>query len=346
MTVGPPRASEPRAPWPDILEFFDIGALVGTPTPVVGGWSHSVWRVDSHQGVFAVKEMVEMPGAWWIEQLEAATAFEMAAWEAHAVPMPEPITARESGGLLARLGTPEAARLVYRCHRWVEGRPCVDDTADVARSATAGELIAALAGLYMHGGTTADQLQWNALDAFDDTVAEARSMSVDWAELLAGLKPLVSELRSDYCALAERALPMVVCHRDVDPKNVLIDRPGRLVLTDWDYAGPRLLASELLAVAISFAGGTFHRDEDCVFAAVDAYRLAEGPHLSFENAAPTMIEEGFRWIMLNAWRALGHRGVTTEEAAFAASVVRKQAQTWPASVAAARLWSKRLTDRT
>jgi hypothetical protein len=135
---------------------------------------------------------------------------------------------------------------------------------------------------------------------------------------------------------------MTVAHRDVDPKNALTGAGQEVVLVDWDYAGPRLIAAELLDAALSFAGGPVDIDEACVLATVDAYGYADGPEISFADAAAPIIEEGFRWIMLNAWRCLGHRGVTAEQQDFAGTVVRTLAPSWPASVSGTREWAQRL----
>lgn len=116
----------------------------------------------------------------------------------------------------------------------------------------------------------AENLAWNALEAYDATVDEAVATARDWAPLLMSLRPLVEELRSEFENLRDRAEPMLVMHRDVNPKNAVQRGDGVVALVDWDYAGPVLPASELLGVALSFAGGPSDADEDCVSACIDA----------------------------------------------------------------------------
>lgn len=106
-----------------------------------------------------------------------------------------------------------------------------------------------------------------------------------------------------------------------------------------------LVACELLDAALSFAGGPSDADEACVLTTVDAYGDAGGPPLDFTDAAAPLVEGGFRWIMLNAWRALGHRGVPEHEKQFAAEVVQDLAPAWPASAAATRRWAQDLGTR-
>ncbi len=144
---------------------------------------------------------------------------------------------------------------------------------------------------------------------------------MDWAPLLGELHPQVVALRRDFTGLAARAKPMIVTHRDIDPKNASLMPDGKVALFDWDYAGPRLLATELLDAAISFAGGPVDVDETCVYAAVDAYLDVGGSPVSFDHAVAPLVEEHFRWIMLNAWRSLGHRGVPRVQQEFAGKLV-------------------------
>lgn len=344
MLARPPRATDPIVPWRDVLGLFGLPSPLHAPDAVVGGWSHSVWRVETLEGVYAIKEMLDNPAGWWIEQLDTAIAFELTAWRSGTIAMAEPIPVAGSDQLLGRLDAGHVPRR-YRCHRWVEGQPCLDLPPNVERSARVGVIVAALAQLDVQGGTTADRLPWNALDAYDDTVAEAMSKRLDWAHALAELRPFVTKLREDFIDLADRAKPTAVVHRDIDPKNTSLRIDNEVALFDWDYAGPRLIASELLDAALSFAGGVLDVEAACFLATIDSYRESGGPPVDFSDAAPPLIEEGFRWIMLNAWRCLGHRGVSPEQESFAASVVRALAPTWPDSVTATQTWGQWVVDR-
>lgn len=340
MLSGPPRTADPIADWCDITALFGLPEPHSTPSAVLGGWSHSVWKVDTEAGTFAIKEMREGRGGWWIDQLEAAIAFELAAWRAGTVAMAEPIPVEGSDLFHGRLVVGDAHRR-YRCHRWVDGEPALGTDPDRRRPAQVGVIVAELSRLDVRKGTTADQLEWNAIDAYDDTVAEASSRGLDWTHALAGLRPHVERLRHDFEDLARRAIPMTVTHRDIDPKNARIRADGDVVLFDWDNAGPRLLESELLVSALSFAGTGGHADENCVLSTLDAYVEAGGRPLAFADAAAPIAEGGFRWIMLNAWRSLGHRDVSPEQQAFAGSMVKQLSATWPADAERVRAWASR-----
>lgn len=329
MTYGPPRDRDPIAKWADVMALFGLPTPLITPSPVLGGWSHSVWRVETGDGSFAVKEMREGSGSWWMEHFDNATEFELAAWRARTIAMAEPVGVAGSTALLGRLQVGTDHRW-YRCHHWVGGEQCLEDEPDPRRSAQVGGIVAALSRLNRQKGTTADQLPWNALDAYNDTVAEARARRVGWADALADLEPQVEQLHDEFSELARLALPMWMSHRDLDPKNSAMRPDGALVLFDWDNAGPRLFESELLEAATSFAGQGTEVDAGCVTATLDAYVRAGGRPLTFDHAAAPIAADGFGWIMLNAWRSLGHRDTTPEQQTFAGVMVKELAAAWPA----------------
>ena len=340
---GPPRDAEPVVPAAIVVSAFGIPTgRVGVKI-LEGGWSHQLWRIDTDAGSYVIKQMRRELGSWWMQDLERACEFELAVWEAGIVPMPEPMVVLESGGLLAGF-LDFSDDHVYRCHRWVENRPSLGDTPSTQRSREIGAITAQLHRLgFPTDATTRDGLPWNALDAFEDTIADAWSQSKPWAGPLESLAPLVEELRSDFTALAEENVPLCFTHRDLDPKNVGVRADESLVVFDWDYAGPRLAAADLLDVAISFAGGPGAIDQECMQATVDAYR-GHGLVEAFEHAAPVIVEEGFRWLMLNAWRALGHRNITAAQVEFADSLVRDLAEDWPSSASAVRVLSNALSE--
>ncbi len=342
MVVGPPRETHPAAPWSEVLALFGLPPLLHPPTIVVGGWTHGLWRVKTLDGTYAIKEMVVQPGDWWIEQLDTAMDFELAAWRSGRILMAEPVPVAGSDQLLGRVQVGVSSR-GYRCHRWVQGEPCHGLVPDLQRSRRVGMIVAGLARLDIQKGTTADQLPGNAIDAFEKTVEEASGKGMEWAKSLSDLRPYVATLREEFAELAAKAVPTAIMHRDLDPKNTLAGVLGEIVLLDWDYAGPRLLASELLDAALSFAGGPADADEACVLGPIEGYVESGGPPVLWSLAAPPLVEEGFRWIMLNAWRCLGHRGLSPQQRSFACSLLRGLISEWPESITATRAWALRLT---
>lgn len=349
MVIPPPPSLRPVAGWDEVAALFGFGALVGDPIGVVGGWSHHLWRLETDSGSFAVKELVPASSGWWAERLEDAIGLEKAAWAAGTVPMAEPIPVAGSGRLVgAVLVRGQEHR--YRCHRWVEGTPGLELSPSEGVSARVGASVAAVAALGLDGGTSASCLASDALDVYEATVAEAKIQGAGWADELDRLQPLVEELRADLADLAGRAEPLLIMHRDVDPKNACLRADGAVALFDWDYSGPALPGAELLGAALAFArrgGGAepLHRagrlqvSETCLVATLDAYERVTGHLPDMRGAAAPRVEEGFRWLMLNARRALGWEPATPDQAKRAEPVVTSMCSDWPRGTAAVRAWA-------
>jgi Ser/Thr protein kinase RdoA (MazF antagonist) len=278
---------------------------------VPGAWPNRLWRLETEQGRFAIKELrgsTEVDG--WSQRLQVTMTVERAAWTAGAIPMAEPMTAVGSGGgWLAEVATTTGQRVTVRCHRWVPGTPATAVAPSPAMAADVGRSLAALHALGLAApATTATGLVSLSLAAWHQTVTQTRRAGLAWAGELAGLTPLVEQLTQRLQALQRQGRPMLLSHRDLDPKNAVVRPDQRVALLDWDYAGPILAASELLVTALSFAGGTLQPDAACVRACVRGF-LDAGGHVQPPDLLDTAVihQESLAWLWLNVDRCLGRR---------------------------------------
>ncbi|MFN0094979.1 MAG: phosphotransferase [Dehalococcoidia bacterium] len=292
--------------WEAVLPAFGLGRLVGRPRPVTGGWVNRVWCVEATNGLFAVKEMADSHKADWTVQFQQALRLELTAWDSGMVPMAEPVRTVTGDAIVDLPGSQSGPRL-HRCHRWVTGEPCLEVQLGLDDARSVGRSVAAVLNLRLGAGSSLEAFQSPGLDSFEATLDEAIGVGKAWARSLEGLTPGVNELRHELAALRGAAVPLLLCHRDLDPKNTTRRPDGELSIQDWDYAGPMLPSAELLGVALSFAGGPERPDDALVSAVLDSYRRASGHDLSFAHAATPLLSEGFNWLMFNVWLGLGHR---------------------------------------
>src|ERR1700723_596886 len=232
---------------------------LGTPlrpmTRVHGKSSNRMYRLDTDQGSFAVKEL-NLVDRRWTYRVEDVFRFERAAFAA-GIPMPEPISASHD-------------TLV---HRWVEGETVPEAPVPAAYAFEIGEILARI----------------HALDVAWTHVPVEEPTSRDWPELAARAaatgQPWAGELASHvetFLAIArlvdtcERPGPVVLTHKDIRPWNLLA-RDGRPVVLDWELSGTLELASELGSTALSVAKGPGFDDiEPVIFRSVLAGYVAEG----------------------------------------------------------------------
>lgn len=243
---------------------------------VHGGFANRMYRLDTDQGSFAVKEL-NLLDRRWTYRAQDVFRFERAAFDA-GIPMPEPISASRH-------------TLV---HRWVEGEKMPEAPVPAAYALEIGEILARIHAL---------DVAWTHVSIEDPT-------SRDWPELAeratAAGQPWAGELTSQvetFLAIAhfvdtcERPGPVVLTHKDIQPWNLLA-REGRPVVLDWELSGMLDLSGELGSTALSLAKGPGFDDiQPAIFHSVlDGYVAGGG----------TLPPSGPSWFafMIGGW--LGH----------------------------------------
>ncbi|TCC25115.1 phosphotransferase family protein [Kribbella speibonae] len=238
------------------MNLSQLGTPVRPMIRVHGGFANRMYRLDTDQGSFAVKELnvVDRRSAYHVEDV---FRFEQAAFAA-GVPMPEPVSASDT--LLV--------------HRWAEGEKVPEAPVSEAYAFEIGEILARI----------------HSLDVDWPHEPTEEPVSHDWAELAeraaATGQPWADELASrvdTFLAIAqfvetcERPGPVVLTHKDIQPWNLLA-RDGRPVVLDWELSGMLDLSGELGSTALSIAKGPgLDSIEPTIFRAVlDGYVAAGG----------------------------------------------------------------------
>jgi aminoglycoside phosphotransferase (APT) family kinase protein len=258
------------------MELSQLGAPIRPMVRVHGGFANRMYRLDTDQGSFAVKEL-NLVDRRWTYHVEDVFRFERAAF-ADGIPMPEPISASHD-------------TLV---HRWVEGEKVPEAAVSAAYAFEIGEILARIHAL---------DVEWTHVSTEEPTPR-------DWPELAqraaATEQPWADELAArveKFLAIAhfvdtcERPGPVVLTHKDIQPWNLLA-RDGRPVVLDWELSGMLDLSSELGSTALSLAKGPGFDDiQPAIFRSVlDGYVAAGG----------TLPPPGPSWFvfMISGW--LGH----------------------------------------
>ncbi|MBZ2196171.1 phosphotransferase family protein [Occultella gossypii] len=215
------------------MDLSHLGAPIGPMTRVHGGFANRMYRLDTDQGSFAVKEL-NLDDRRRTYRVGDVFRFEQAAFAA-GIPMPEPISA--SDHLLI--------------HRWVDGQKVPEAPVPAAFALEIGEILARIHAL---------DVEWTEESTEDPTPR-------DWPELAARAaatgQPWADELASHveaFLAIAhfvdtcERPGPVVLTHKDIQPWNLLA-RDDRPVVLDWELSGMLDLAGELGSTALGLAKG-------------------------------------------------------------------------------------------
>jgi len=309
MLVAVPDPDVPRtdAPAPaGVLAAFGEPGQVTAYDEVAGGWSNRVWHLTTTRGDYAVKEL---RNAWgeprWREWLAEGWRLELAA-RAAGVAMPEPVANPATGEALAYVvrsdGSGEAP---VRLHRWVGSTRVPREPVGPELARWVGRTLATVHALAMRP-TAPDvysgRVGLTTADVWPDLVARSRAAGAPWAEQLAAAEAVARRAS----ALLEAWDPAeeVLCHGDVDQKNLLVAEDGPR-LCDWDVVLPRLPAQDLAEAAMSMA---CWRSPRAAVAVIDGYREHGGAvgDIAPSDLGPSLASR-LGWIRFSIDRALGAR---------------------------------------
>ncbi|WP_198676304.1 phosphotransferase family protein [Kribbella monticola] len=237
-------------------DLAQLGTPIGPMIRVHGGFANRLYRLDTDQGSFAVKEL-NLADRRSTYHVEDVFRFEQAAFAA-GIPMPEPVRAGQH--LLV--------------HRWVEGEKLPEAPVPAAYGFEIGEILARLHALDVDGprGSSEDPVARDWPELAERAVATGQP----WAgELAAQVETFLAI--AHFVDTCERPGPVVLTHRDIQPWNLLV-RHGRPVVLDWELSGMLDLSGELGSTALSLAKGPGFDDiEPTIFRSVlDGYVAGGG----------------------------------------------------------------------
>ncbi|WAJ31819.1 phosphotransferase [Arthrobacter sp. FX8] len=258
------------------MNLSHLGAPIGPMIRVHGGFANRVYRLDTDQGSFAVKEL-NLVDRRWTYRVEDVFRFERAAFAA-GIPMPEPISASHH-------------TLV---HRWVEGEKLPEAPVSAEYAFEIGEILARVHPL---------DIPWTQVPVEDpvprdwpELAVRAAATGQPWADELASHVETFLEI-ARFVDTCERPGPVVLTHRDIQPWN-LLTRERRPVVLDWELSGMLDLSGELGSTALSIAKGCGFDDiKPSIFRSVlEGYVAGDG----------TLPPSGPSWFVLMIGGWLGH----------------------------------------
>lgn len=286
------------------LRRFDLGDPLEPPKAVAEAWSNEVYRVTTRRGTFAVKLFPPNLSASRRQVLLDAIRFEQRALTA-GIGGPEPVRTGD-GEILADFPVQSGIRTA-RCHTWVYGMPASQVVGRDGIAGPAGRVLGQLHALRDPGGDTS-QLQGPDQDRWARAVSACRGAKLPWAAEMEAITPLVRQLADRIDDLRRQRRPMQLSHRDFDPKNAVVDTDGRLIITDWDHAGPVVPGVELVTAAMSFV-----RTDDQLGQFAAAYRQAGGSAGPADEQALSIERAELDWILRNVEAVVENRlGPETE----------------------------------
>jgi Ser/Thr protein kinase RdoA (MazF antagonist) len=271
-----------------------------------------IWRLDLGADRFAVKELF-----WDADEESARNEAELTAHlEAAGIRLPASVPG-PGGCFVARLPADSGGGWL-RLYRWVDGVPV--DLAGAGVAARAGGLLGRLHACALPPRGEADPWYDTVPDpaGWDQLADSALAHRAPWAAPLAERTGLLRELST--LVTPQAGEPLITCHRDLHPDNVLADGSGELVLLDWDDVGPASPGRELAYLLVAWHVHDGKPDATAVRSTLAAYQAAGGPGRirdmqSFGMLIACMLNflQSQAGVALNPNAAAGHRQHADDE---------------------------------
>lgn len=196
-----------------------------------------IFCLPTVDGSFAVKELF-----WSVAEADVVREVQFRdAAARHGVPTPASLRTAD-GSYVAQLPAELGGKYV-RVYTWVDGVP--DSGTEV------GTWIAGVLGtLHAIGHPSTGEIDdWYRKPptavGFAELIDRGERANALWTSRLRDAQPRILELISAVCAVDPDRV--IMCHRDIQPQNVLRTKDGP-VLVDWDDAGPAAPDWELATV--------------------------------------------------------------------------------------------------
>lgn len=245
----------------DVAELARRFSLGGTARlsdrPVARGRQGVVWRLETADGLWAVKQEFHPSGE---DEVRLPTAFQEAAYAA-GVPTPA-VRRTTAGSVFAAVDGGQ-----FRVYEWVDLRapdPYLDPE-------LVGTVVAAVHQVSVADGGRFDVWYHQPVgaDRWDRLVGRLRAAGAPFADRLAGLRDELVALES----WLEPPQVLRTCHRDLWADNVLPTAAGGVCVIDWENSGPADPSQELGCVLFEFG----RTDPGRARALTDGYQAAGGP---------------------------------------------------------------------
>jgi len=316
-------------------------------TPVTGGLTHQMWRLETDRGDFAVKEInIDPGGTWQAPWIERAFTLECAAFDA-GVPMPRPVPAVATGLCLAEVARRNGSSATARVHAWVEGEGLHHTVYPADVAAHVAGVIATIHAMHMPAGETlSDALRVGGDEHWQALAERVERSDIEWRWELRGLLHTVRDLEAYVDASRHDTSPLILSHRDADQKNWMKTASAELLLVDWDAAGRVHPRHEVAGLALRWAGvGLGEPDWKVVRAWIRGYREAGGKLDSIQPGdLGEFVSVAIWWFEYNVRRALGERARDEADRRLGMDMARREFKSLPRVLGSIERWARVLGE--
>lgn len=285
-----------------ICDAFGIGTPQGTPQPVTGGLLHRMWRLETDNGLFAVKvlnsEIMSRPDAKTNYRVSERIAHQAYMKGIRAVP----------AKIVCSDPWIELNGEYVMVFDWVDGVTLLPEACTSEHGKRIGEILLQIHNL----DVVIDGLELPTFSAISGNTWEChiekacRDASCWGLSRESLLQDVTNWSRLYQDAVNNLLQTFVISHRDLDSKNVVWNHEGFPYLIDWESAGYVNPTVELIEVALNWSrshDGTVNKER--FQGVIQAYLHAGGTlHSEVIDAVYGSFGGMLGWLKYNMRRSL------------------------------------------
>ena len=287
-----------------LSRLFELGAFRGTISPVPGGFHHSMWRLETQSGCFAVKQLaddMDMNDAATVARINA-TEVTACEFSRHGIPALFSLhVERQHLQLLDGVG--------YLVYPWTTATACHRNGIEEHHAVIVASTLAHIHRSNINVPELQDVPAFPVTaERVTDLVRLARQRNVRYSAILEDrLEDILRIVALHAPALERLKGHQVISHGDLDHKNILWDEAGEPILIDWESARHLNPTYELLLEALDWGGITANFDARPFTTILRAYVDAGGVLVEDMIPAASDAIQGawVSWLLYNVGRAVG-----------------------------------------
>jgi thiamine kinase-like enzyme len=285
-----------------LCEHFNLGSKINSVARIYGGLLHVMWRVDTNNGSYAVKQLSED-----INLTDKAVVNNYDLTEKVALRFAE-----QSIPAICALIKSENFLFVidntgYLVYPWVDAKSLGRDEVSIGHALEITRLLAKmhLMDLQIEGMLEAE------FDIHDNDKIIALADLAKQQNLLFGsslrdnLATLLEINKNYHSAISTLKKHTVISHGDLDQKNVLWNLEGNPILIDWESARKLNPTYEIVNAALDWSGITTQFDKNLFAKMISAYKEVGGIIYNdiLEAAFFGVLGNWINWMIYNIGRA-------------------------------------------
>ena len=288
-----------------IFTKYNLGIITAEPEAVEGGLIHRMWKVDTAENSYAVKQLnpliINKPG---LPDDYVRTEIIARTFAEHNIPAVAALFFDDSP--LIKLD--DAIILIYP---WIEGFILDYGVVDTAKCQLIGRILGQIHALDLNMESLPPKdYRIISRDELQELIDKATNMVIPWAFEIQHDLPLLTELINNFdSAIGPLKQNRLVSHRDMDVKNIIWVDDKTPQIIDWEAAGLTNPTVDLLELALEWSGQwSGHLNGDSFQAYLNGYHSAcQRRQTDFDIALMGCYGARCGWLEFNMRRSIDER---------------------------------------